>query len=231
MNYALFANPQTGSSILTKVFKIKPPSVVFTIFNNVDNWKRILFRAICGNFTVEDKLRFLYKTEFYDYRILNTKNITKIVNRKKIDIGMITTFSYLIKKDIYECFPLGVFNFHPSLLPLHGGANPFFWIIFNGDKYSGTTCYKINDRLDTGEVFIQSKYSIENLNSKQLFKLYEKDIEKMLPNLLNNYDELKSNSFKIDSALFDPKKFPQLSEINNKFSLERYYRAYKLYKS
>jgi len=229
MNYALFANPREGSPILTKLYQIKPPSVVFTFFNNIDSWKRILYRALRGSLTVEDKLRFFYKTEFYDYRMLTPALLEKIIIKNRIEIGIITTFYSLLKKEIYDCFPLGVFNFHPSLLPLHGGANPFFWVIYNGDQYSGTTCYKINEILDSGEAFIQNRYNVEGMNSRQLFKLFADDIKEMVPMLLADYHKLQINSFPTGATVYDPKNLPEISEIKDEVTLERYHRAYKLY--
>ena len=172
MNYLLFANPQTGSPILTALMKVEPPKVVVTRFSNIDSWKRILYRFLKNRLTVEDKLRLFYKIEFYDYSSLNVKKLKRIIEKNNIEIGFITTFSYIIPKELFELFPKGAYNFHPSLLPKHGGANPIFWVIYLQDKYTGTTCHKITDILDQGEIIRQTKYSVKKMDSRKLFHLY-----------------------------------------------------------
>lgn len=207
MNYLLFANPVTGSPILTALIKkgIKP-SVVVTTSSHIDSWKRIAYRIVRNQMTVEDKLRFIYKIPFYDYRMINSDRLKKIIGKHNIEIGIITTFSYLISEDIYDCFERGVFNFHPSRLPLHGGANPIYWILKNKDEYTGTTCYQINENLDNGDIFMQSKYQVNESNEKILFKMYTDDICNMLPELLSDFDALKLKKRKMPETIFDPKK-------------------------
>lgn len=206
MNYILFANPKSGSNILSLLVRNKfSPKVVFTTCANIDSWKMILLRIITKQLTVEDKLRFFYKIKFYDYRMINPERLKKIIKDNDIEIGFITTFSYFIKKEIYECFKYGVFNFHPSLLPLHAGANPIYWVLKNKDEFTGTTCYKITESLDRGKVFLQSKFKVNKMNEKQLFRKYEIDVSVMLPQICENYNGLEKKSFDSGVPIFDPK--------------------------
>jgi len=233
MNYLLFANQITGAPIL-KQLRNNPPSVVITFINNKDNWKRILLRIIKGKTTIEDRLRFLYKIELYDYYSLTPKRLSKILKKHNIEIGFITTFSKIIPDNILNQFPKGVFNLHPSLLPNHGGANPFFWIIYNNDEITGTTCHQATSKLDEGLVIFQTKYKVLNKNSLELYKKYIKDCKFIINTILNNYEELSKRMYALKSkTIFDP-KIPSLKELSTeaktKSDKKRINKALKLFK-
>lgn len=232
MNYLLFANPVSGSKILSNLKKYKPPSVVITSLMKSDSWKRILKRIITGRLTVEDKVRYFYKIPFYDYNVINSQVLKKIINRYKIEIGIITTFSKIIPNEYIELFPKGVYNFHPSLLPVHGGADPFFWVIYNGDEFTGTTCHLITDKLDSGEIILQKKYKVGKMNSKKLYKCYTKDIRDMLPKLLQENENLLNNKREMGRTVYDPKIKPKEAVEDNcsKRSTNVLKRAISLYK-
>jgi methionyl-tRNA formyltransferase len=201
----LFANPLKGSPVLSKLIKSGyPPEIVITTLKNIDSWKTILYRYITGKFTVEDKLRFFYKIDFYDYRILNAERLKKIIDKHNIEIGFITTFSYILKKEIIECFPKGIFNFHSSLLPEHGGPNPIYWILKNRDEYTGTTCYKITEKIDNGDIILQTKFRVGNYTEKKLWCKFFDDINNMLPKVLKSYDYLISHKKEMGETKFDP---------------------------
>lgn len=203
MNYLLFANPDSGSPIVSLLMKEKAPKVVITNFMNIDFWKRLLLRFLKGNLTVEDKMRLFYKKEFYDYRSLNIKRLEKIIKNNNIEIGFITTFSHIIPKQIIDLFPKGLYNLHPSLLPLHGGANPIMWVIKNKDEFTGTTCHLVTETLDHGDVFYQTKYAVGSCGEKDLKKKYAKDCVFIILEILNNFDRVKLNSKKMERVIYD----------------------------
>jgi methionyl-tRNA formyltransferase len=208
MNYLLFTNPHSGSPIFSGLMKIKPPGVVVTTFREIDSWKRIALRFLKGNFSVEDKLRFFYKIEFHDYRSINFKRLKQIIEKNKIEIGFITSFPFFIPKEIIDLFPKGIYNFHPSLLPKHGGPNPFFWIIFEGDQFTGTTCHRVTDVPDHGQILFQSKYPVGNRNAIELYRSFVKDIITMFPEILSNFEQLVKDSKDMVPVEYDPKCIP-----------------------
>ena len=52
------------------------------------------------------------------------------------------------------------FNLHASLLPNYRGAAPINWAIINGETETGVTTFFIDDKIDTGEIIMQSKVKI-----------------------------------------------------------------------
>lgn len=51
---------------------------------------------------------------------------------------------------------------HPSLLPRHRGADPYFWTIDCGDEFSGVTAHVLEDQYDTGAIFSQRTIRVEH---------------------------------------------------------------------
>lgn len=64
---------------------------------------------------------------------------------------------WLIPESIISRANGNVFGIHHSLLPKYRGFSPLVWSLIAGDKTVGSTLFKINNKLDEGEVFFQWK--------------------------------------------------------------------------
>jgi methionyl-tRNA formyltransferase len=53
------------------------------------------------------------------------------------------------------------FGVHPSLLPRHRGADPYFWAIDSGDELTGVTAHALEDEYDTGAVLAQRQLRLD----------------------------------------------------------------------
>jgi methionyl-tRNA formyltransferase len=60
-----------------------------------------------------------------------------------------------------ELPPLGNINLHASLLPRYRGAAPIQWAIANGETTTGVTTMRIDAGLDTGDILLQEKLTVE----------------------------------------------------------------------
>ena len=66
-----------------------------------------------------------------------------------------------IPAPIREAYARGSINVHPSLLPRHRGADPFFWAIDCGDAETGVTAHRLAAEYDTGAIVAQTRLSID----------------------------------------------------------------------
>ena len=71
------------------------------------------------------------------------------------EIACAACFSELIPKALYNAFPLGGINLHPTLLPDKRGPDPAFWIFKEGEGRGGMTIHRLSPRFDTGAVLAQ----------------------------------------------------------------------------
>lgn len=109
---------------------------------------------------------------------------------KEADLGVVASYGKIITKDILESFPYGIINVHPSLLPKYRGSSPVQTTILNGDKKTGITIIKIDEKVDHGSILAQKEIQIdENETSEALLeKLFGLGAE-ILPSIISKYIE------------------------------------------
>ena len=97
-----------------------------------------------------------------------------------------------------------LYNFHFSILPKYRGCHPNYMQILNGEKYSGVTLHKINNKVDGGHILDVSKFKIKTNdtafdNYKTLMKHSVKLFKKNFFKILNERTKLKKQKLKYGS--------------------------------
>ena len=67
----------------------------------------------------------------------------------------------MLPKAVWNFPEFGTFNLHASLLPQYRGAAPINWAIINGETATGVTTFYLDEKIDTGEVILQTEVPIE----------------------------------------------------------------------
>ena len=76
------------------------------------------------------------------------------------DLIVVVAYGQILKKNVLDLPSKGCVNLHSSLLPRWRGAAPIVWAILSGDKETGVTTQKMAEKLDAGEILLQSKTAI-----------------------------------------------------------------------
>lgn len=87
------------------------------------------------------------------------------------DIIVVAAYGLLIPKYVLETPRYGCINIHPSLLPRWRGAAPIPRAIEAGDTETGVTMMQLDERLDTGDIWLQIPYPISPTETAE--SLYE----------------------------------------------------------
>jgi methionyl-tRNA formyltransferase len=66
----------------------------------------------------------------------------------------------ILPKEIFEIPKFGSFNLHGSFLPKYRGAAPIQWALINGETETGLTTFKLAEKVDTGNIYLQKKLEI-----------------------------------------------------------------------
>jgi methionyl-tRNA formyltransferase len=90
---------------------------------------------------------------------LKDDNFVKSLKELAPDLFVIVAFR-ILPREVFSIPAKGSFNLHASLLPKYRGAAPIQWSIINGDKETGVTTFALEDKVDTGNIFIQKKIEI-----------------------------------------------------------------------
>ncbi len=77
------------------------------------------------------------------------------------DLFVVIAFGQILKKEALVIPKLFAINLHASLLPRYRGAAPTNWAIINGDKTSGVTIIRMNERMDEGDIILKREVPID----------------------------------------------------------------------
>lgn len=116
---------------------------------------RKLNQSAVKKFALEHQLKVLQPT--------NLKNESFLEELKVLNATLQIVVAFrMLPKQVWNMPIYGTFNLHASLLPQYRGAAPINWAIINGEEKTGVTSFFIDDKIDTGEIILQSETSIDS---------------------------------------------------------------------
>ena len=91
------------------------------------------------------------------------KNNAQFVDElKKYDADLYVVVAFrILPPDVFEIPKYGSFNLHASYLPKYRGAAPIQWALINGETETGLTTFKLAEKVDTGNIYLQMKINIK----------------------------------------------------------------------
>ena len=112
---------------------------------------------------------------------LNNNEEYNFIKSLSADIAVVVAYGKLIPKNILKTTKLGFINIHASLLPKWRGAAPIQRAIMNGDKKTGVSIMKIEEKLDSGPVLASKELA---LDQNSTFDEIQKKLSMIGPDLL-----------------------------------------------
>jgi len=88
--------------------------------------------------------------------------LSEIVLKLKADVGVVVAYGRILPPEVLTHFKFGCINVHYSLLPKHRGAAPVERAILQGDEVTGVSIMKMDEGLDTGDVFVTRQVDINS---------------------------------------------------------------------
>lgn len=76
------------------------------------------------------------------------------------DLFVVVAFR-ILPKEVFEIPKYGSFNLHGSYLPKYRGAAPIQWALISGETETGLTTFKLAEKVDTGNIYLQEKVKIK----------------------------------------------------------------------
>jgi len=117
------------------------------------------------------------------------------------DLLVVAAYGKIIPQSILNVPKNGALNIHPSLLPKYRGPSPIQTALLNGDKTTGVTVIKMDEKMDHGDIVSQWQVGI---NTQDTFaslhtSLFE-DAAKKIPSIINEFITKKINPTPQDEA-------------------------------
>ena len=142
------------------------------------------------------------------------------------DLLVVAAYGKIIPLSILNIAKYGALNVHPSLLPKYRGASPIQQAILNGDKRTGVSIIKMDEKMDHGPVVFSKEFEIFEQDTFQTLSLrlfYE--TSKFLPDVIKDYvlGKIKPETQDEKQATFCSiiKKENGYFDLNNPPSLEK----------
>ncbi len=86
---------------------------------------------------------------------VNDPEVIEQLRMYNADLGLVIAFGQKMGEKIRTLFPHQCINLHASLLPQFRGAAPFQWSIIRGEERVGVTTFRLAERMDAGDVYVQ----------------------------------------------------------------------------
>lgn len=112
----------------------------------------------------------------------------KITDVSKADVVLYYGWSWKIPEEMYKnklCLIL-----HTSPLPKYRGGSPLQHQIINGEEYSAITILKVEEKIDTGDIYEQEGISLKG----SLNDIFDRIVEKGTKSTINVLYELATNA-------------------------------------
>ena len=175
-----------GSNLLSIIKSCRekdfPAKVKLIVSNNSD--------AYGLRYAKQYKIPFKVITKNFENTLL------KVLQKNQIDILCLAGFMKRLSKNFIDLFFNMILNIHPSLLPKYKGLNTHKRALKNKEKFSGCTVHRVNGKIDSGEIILQSKVkiakneteaSLENKFLKKEWGLYTSAIKKYCKEIIRFY--------------------------------------------
>lgn len=110
-------------------------------------------------FAVENNLPVLQPE-----KLKNNPQFVEDLKKYDADLYIVVAFR-ILPPEVFNIPQFGSFNLHGSYLPKYRGAAPIQWALINGETETGLTTFKLAEKVDTGNIYLQKKVGIFNEDS------------------------------------------------------------------
>jgi len=149
-------------------------------------------------YCLKNKIQYLSLQQF-------NNSVIQQLQKLKCPVAVLADFGLIIPTEILSLFPKGIINIHPSLLPKYRGPTPVQTAILNGEKTTGVSIIRLDEKIDHGPILAQEKEKILNTDtSETLYKRLFKKGSNLLPKVIDSYlkDSLKLTTQRHKDATF-----------------------------
>ncbi len=92
---------------------------------------------------------------------INDEGMLEKIRSYEPDLFIVADYGQILSKELLSIPKKGSVNVHPSLLPKYRGAAPVQWALINGESETGVTIQYVAEKMDAGDIIVQSTVQIE----------------------------------------------------------------------
>ncbi|HSX09411.1 MAG TPA: methionyl-tRNA formyltransferase [Candidatus Saccharimonadales bacterium] len=123
------------------------------------------------------------------------------IKKYQADLFIVAAYGQIIPNDILSIPSHGAINIHPSLLPKYRGPTPIQTALINGDRDSGVTFIKMDEKMDHGPILHQIPFKLETSDTfAWLMQSKFAQAAQVLPRIVEDYVTRKINPIPQDDS-------------------------------
>lgn len=189
MNLVFFGTPEFAVKILDEILKTPHKVVgVVTVPDKERGRGLKITESEVKRFALENGLRVLQPVS------LNDPIFIKELRSLNGDLFVVVAYR-ILPKEVFEIPKNGSFNLHASLLPKYRGAAPIQWAIINGENETGVSTFRLEQKVDTGNIIIQKKIAIEPMDD--FATLHDKLIDIGREAVIETIESIEKGEYKL----------------------------------
>ncbi len=112
-----------------------------------------------------EKLAKQLSLEVFSPEDINSKDSLNVLKEKQADLFVVVSYGQIFKEEFLKIPKKFVINLHASLLPKYRGASPINWALINADTHTGVTIFKVEQKMDSGDIILQNSLEIEAMDN------------------------------------------------------------------
>lgn len=126
------------------------------------------------------------KLKIFQPQSLRESQLSEEIKKINPDLFIVAAYGKILPKDFLEIPMGGAINVHASLLPKYRGASPVQCAILSGEKETGITLMRMNEKMDEGDILVQEKMDIDENDTaerlmEKLAELGAKTVVRFIP--------------------------------------------------
>lgn len=186
--------PITEENIKKYLYKMPRLNIEMVFFGS-DSWSIHVLKALEDNFDVKAVVAAPDSAvaNYFKGLVLALDELDK---NFKSDLFVVASYGKIIPKSILDIPKYGALNVHPSLLPKYRGPSPVPATILAGEKQTGVTIIKMDEKMDHGPIVYTKKIRLsgqENITDliNKLFQLGAEVLVDIIPDFIKGRIKLK----------------------------------------
>lgn len=141
----------------------------------------------------------------------NLRDSVFITNLENFQADLFVVVGFrILPEEVFSMPPKGTINIHASLLPHYRGAAPINWAIINGETETGITIFYIQKRVDTGNIILQEKVTIEPHDTAG--SLHDKLMNLAAEAILDAVDMIEDDEVEVKSQIGEVTQAPKITK-------------------
>ena len=145
-------------------------------------------------------------------------NINRDENLEKLraykpDLLVSIAGNQIFKQKLLDIATHGCVNLHTALLPKYRGLMPSFWVLKNGEPYTGVSVFFVDEGIDSGPILVQEKVAIGQMSQAELIDVTKK---MGMDAILKSIDKIHSGNYQLidnDASQMTYYSFPTRDDV------------------